>query len=188
MFDCLHSLQSIRPWEEVSVPTRRRDEALALHKAADRERRGQTNQRRLTQLMKKKIAARDRWTCRRCKKTVDHTYEIDHIHPRSRGGSDAPANLRLLCRACHGYICGAATRLEVSPCALGATTRQALPLNKQLVSAPSSSKKRQPHVVGSAVPRSAQIARVSCCASLAVTAVSRLLTKAPCHPARVYVL
>ena len=73
LFDCLRSLQSIRPWEEVSVPTRRRDEALALHKAADRERRGQTNQRRLTQLMKKKIAARDRWTCRRCKKKQSTT-------------------------------------------------------------------------------------------------------------------
>ena len=104
LFDCLRSLQSIRPWEEVSVPTRRRDKALALHKAADLERRGQTNQRRLTQLMKKKIAAQDRWTCCRCKKTVDHTYKIDHICPRSKGGSDAPANLRLLCRACHGYI------------------------------------------------------------------------------------
>jgi 5-methylcytosine-specific restriction endonuclease McrA len=65
---------------------------------------GVQRQAKQAELMKKKIAARGRWTCRRCKKTVDHTYEIDHICPRSRGGSDAPANLRLLCRACHGYI------------------------------------------------------------------------------------
>jgi 5-methylcytosine-specific restriction endonuclease McrA len=61
-------------------------------------------QHRLTQLMKKKIAARDGWACRRCRRVVDHTFEIDHIIAKSSGGSDHESNLRLLCRQCHGFI------------------------------------------------------------------------------------
>lgn len=42
--------------------------------------------------------ARDRWTCQDC---GGHAREVDHIIPRSRGGSDAINNLRAICKACH---------------------------------------------------------------------------------------
>jgi hypothetical protein len=58
--------------------------------------------RRLTQLMKKKVAARDRWRCQICDRLLSHTYEIDHIVPLHLGGSDVDTNLRALCRECHG--------------------------------------------------------------------------------------
>ena len=60
--------------------------------------------KRLTQLMKKRIAARDAWRCQLCKRLVSHTYEIDHIKPQSEGGGHEDSNLRTLCRECHGVV------------------------------------------------------------------------------------
>jgi hypothetical protein len=60
--------------------------------------------KRLTALMKKKIAARDKWRCSICNKLVNHTFEIDHIIPQSRGGGHQESNLRTLCRECHGTV------------------------------------------------------------------------------------
>jgi 5-methylcytosine-specific restriction endonuclease McrA len=40
--------------------------------------------------------------CARCGTSVDLT--VDHIVPRSMGGSDSPVDLRTLCRRCHGRI------------------------------------------------------------------------------------
>ena len=60
--------------------------------------------RRLTQLRKKMVAARDRWSCQLCGKVVDATYEIDHVVAVADGGGDDLANLRLLCRPCHGRV------------------------------------------------------------------------------------
>lgn len=50
----------------------------------------------------KKLAfKRDIGICRSCKSELNGTYEVHHIRPRSRGGSDHPANLILLCLKCH---------------------------------------------------------------------------------------
>jgi hypothetical protein len=46
-----------------------------------------------------RILARDRSTCLRCGATDNLT--IDHIHPRSRGGSGDDDNLQTLCRRCN---------------------------------------------------------------------------------------
>lgn len=35
------------------------------------------------------------------KSPPSRAWEVDHIHPVSEGGTDDPANLRLLCYACH---------------------------------------------------------------------------------------
>lgn len=37
--------------------------------------------------------------CENCRSV--YALEIDHIHPKSLGGTDAPENLRLLCRSCN---------------------------------------------------------------------------------------
>jgi len=48
--------------------------------------------------VKKEVKLRDR-SCVNCGST--HALEVDHIIPRALGGSDAPENLRLLCRSCN---------------------------------------------------------------------------------------
>ena len=60
--------------------------------------------KRLTQLMKKRIAARDQWRCQICKQLVSANYEIDHIVAQSVGGGHEASNLRTLCRECHGNV------------------------------------------------------------------------------------
>jgi hypothetical protein len=48
------------------------------------------------------ILDRDHFTCRFCGRRAPETeLEVDHIHPRSKGGSDEPANLVATCRNCN---------------------------------------------------------------------------------------
>jgi len=72
---------------------------------------GSRPKQRLTQLAKKRIAARDEWRCQICKQLVSANYEIDHIRPQAQGGTHDPSNLRTLCRECHGTVT-AQQRLE----------------------------------------------------------------------------
>lgn len=64
---------------------------------------GQVATRSLTAAQKKRVAASQRWTCNECREVLDENYEIDHIHPLARGGSNAVQNLQALCRACHAH-------------------------------------------------------------------------------------
>jgi hypothetical protein len=48
---------------------------------------------------RERIYERDGYRCVECGETDDLT--LDHIHPRSRGGSDRDPNLRTLCRSCN---------------------------------------------------------------------------------------
>lgn len=50
------------------------------------------------------ILARDQWQCRSCGRTARGdgiVLHVDHILPRSRGGSDCPDNLQTLCHKCN---------------------------------------------------------------------------------------
>lgn len=48
------------------------------------------------------ILERDHYTCRFCGRRAPETeLEVDHVQPRSKGGSDAPANLVTACRDCN---------------------------------------------------------------------------------------
>ena len=49
------------------------------------------------------VYERQKGICRGCKQKLPiKTLEMDHIVPISRGGSDKPSNLQLLCRSCNG--------------------------------------------------------------------------------------
>src|SRR3954466_5647791 len=56
------------------------------------------------------LGERDAWTCWVCSGDVDpacpsgspHAASVDHVIPRSRGGTNDPANLRLAHRRCNG--------------------------------------------------------------------------------------
>ena len=47
------------------------------------------------------VIARDEGLCQLCGCIVDRYAQVDHIKPKAEGGSDAMANLRLLCHPCH---------------------------------------------------------------------------------------
>ena len=49
------------------------------------------------------VYARDGYACRYCGRKRGHAVrlELDHFHPRARGGSDDPDNLVTACRACN---------------------------------------------------------------------------------------
>lgn len=48
------------------------------------------------------ILRRDQYTCRFCGASAPQVLlEIDHVVPRTAGGTDAPANLQVLCEDCN---------------------------------------------------------------------------------------
>jgi predicted restriction endonuclease len=58
--------------------------------------------RKVTEKTKKIIASTQKWKCLHCNSTLDYTYEIDHIIPLYKGGTNDINNLQALCRNCHG--------------------------------------------------------------------------------------
>lgn len=50
--------------------------------------------------IRRRIALRDLYTCRRCGMVVSE-FEIDHIVPLFVGGCESDENRQLLCRQCH---------------------------------------------------------------------------------------
>ena len=57
--------------------------------------------RRVTESVKKRVAATQRWKCAHCEAVLEATYQIDHRVPLWRGGSNEPDNLQALCPNCH---------------------------------------------------------------------------------------
>jgi 5-methylcytosine-specific restriction protein A len=53
--------------------------------------------------VRKEIMARDKGLCQPCLKAnrVTAGNAVDHITPKAKGGTDDPANLQVICRACH---------------------------------------------------------------------------------------
>ena len=57
--------------------------------------------RKISEPLKKTVAASQRWTCAHCSRILSSSFEIDHTVPLWKGGADAVANLRALCSNCH---------------------------------------------------------------------------------------
>lgn len=62
----------------------------------------QKQERNVTQLMKKKVAANQQWKCGHCSTVLNASYEVDHILALYKGGTNDESNLVALCRNCHG--------------------------------------------------------------------------------------
>ena len=61
-----------------------------------------TKRKHFTPLVSKQIAARQQFRCAICNRLFDdQLWDLDHIVPLFRGGSNELSNIRALCRACH---------------------------------------------------------------------------------------
>lgn len=59
------------------------------------------NKRHVSEATKKLVAAKQQWTCGLCKRMLDETYEVDHIVPLYKGGTNNISNLMALDPICH---------------------------------------------------------------------------------------
>ena len=55
----------------------------------------------ITPLVKKRVAANQKWRCASCQHLLNESYEIDHIRPLFKGGANSESNLKALCKRCH---------------------------------------------------------------------------------------
>jgi 5-methylcytosine-specific restriction protein A len=60
-----------------------------------------TVERKVSQTTKKLVAAKQKWTCGLCGQLLDETYEVDHIIPLYKGGTNDPSNLMAIDPICH---------------------------------------------------------------------------------------
>ena len=55
----------------------------------------------ISPLVKKRVAAQQKWRCASCQLLLDETYELDHARALFQGGTNAEGNLQALCKRCH---------------------------------------------------------------------------------------
>ena len=56
----------------------------------------------ISPIIKKRVAAKQKWRCAICKQLLDETFELDHRTPLFRGGHPThESNLQALCKRCH---------------------------------------------------------------------------------------
>ena len=60
------------------------------------------HKRSVSESKKKYIASSQKWSCAHCQQMLDNTYEVDHVIPLYKGGTNDLTNLEALCRNCHG--------------------------------------------------------------------------------------
>lgn len=57
--------------------------------------------RAVSSLLKRRVAAQQKWHCNICTRMLDEYYEVDHVRPLWLGGVNDRANLQALCTMCH---------------------------------------------------------------------------------------
>ena len=55
----------------------------------------------ITPLVKKRVAAKQKWRCASCQSLLDETFELDHRLALFAGGTNSESNLQCLCKRCH---------------------------------------------------------------------------------------
>ena len=57
--------------------------------------------RRVTERVKKMVAGSQQWRCATCSEVLPSCFQVDHVTPLWKGGSNDADNLRALCPTCH---------------------------------------------------------------------------------------
>lgn len=60
-----------------------------------------SKRKRYTDIFRRQVAASQQWKCANCQALLSAYFEIDHIEPLWRGGSNERHNLNALCSNCH---------------------------------------------------------------------------------------
>jgi len=69
---------------------------------AEPRRQTKTKRGYISPFTKKLCGSRQHWKCAACGRLLDASYEIDHIVPLHRGGTNDISNLQAICRSpCH---------------------------------------------------------------------------------------
>lgn len=63
---------------------------------------GVRKKRSVSETKKKYVASRQNWRCHGCHEMLTAWFEVDHITPLERGGTNDADNLIAYCRNCHG--------------------------------------------------------------------------------------
>ena len=61
----------------------------------------QPRRRRVTERVKKQVAASQDWRCSACSSLLSSAYQVDHIVPLWKAGTNERENLTALCPNCH---------------------------------------------------------------------------------------
>lgn len=79
------------------------DEKMAAQKGISLEQlweqRAKRKARKIPQKIKRQVYTRDGFCCQKCGSQKNLT--LDHIFPFSKGGSNEPSNLQVLCKRCN---------------------------------------------------------------------------------------
>ena len=79
------------PHPIIEVPTMRKSGGGA----------GSIHKRSVSETKKKFVSAQQGWKCHYCKQQLSAFYEVDHVVPLYKGGTNDITNLVSLCRECH---------------------------------------------------------------------------------------
>lgn len=101
--DLLNNISNINftPQSKNNINTETIGQDIEIHNDTTINSQTLKYKRKVSESTKKIIAARQKWKCAICSQLLDETYEIDHIVPLYKGGSNDITNLMALDPICH---------------------------------------------------------------------------------------
>ena len=97
---------------KASIGNRDNRESSKRSSAEGMPRGGAPKRPYISPIIKKRVAAKQKWRCAICKQLLDETFEIDHRTPLYKGGHPTDeSNLQALCKRDHMFKSAVSDRL-----------------------------------------------------------------------------